>query len=653
MRTFTQNQSRPEEQVSGCLTRFKTETRGLHHPPRPAMIQTKLAISQPGDAYEQEANHVSESVMHMSKPRPDARACCGGNPKYHCGQPGSKQEDFDISPAGPRSLGQTEVPPVVHEVLRSPGQPLDPATRLFMEPRFGHDFARVRVHTNSRAAESAAAVDALAYTVGNHIVFGTGQHGRGSFHDQRLLAHELAHVVQHNGGRTLHDESDGKHHVSDAPANMLCRDGPATEAERKKQETQKNEDAKKDTVEQHLKQQRIVSDLLDKARKIQPDSKKGLRDPDNLFRNSVGMLDGGKLTLTVLSPVHYSPDVHFDSRFRFDSKGHAAIGGDYPANPKVRDAGMVDDKSSAFGQLKPDPVPFSIQTLPEKVERAPGETSKPAEPAPAKTSSQPRAATPFLPGEILLFTRGLTITEEGFKNTFVHEVQHVADLSPRLAIATNVDELLDAYKSEFRAFWIQPPLPPQKGIGTQSLDVLPEPTKRPDNSKTVDASKPEDCSLCSTPPAGQKAFEEHKTDMQNARQQAIFWYIMSHYKDQKYDCCYVYNKQFHTEVNKFANPESLNLINSDRLMNLNLEVQKLNKSMTLAEVNSTNFTTLLTQLEVFDWVFLDDRTMSKPFWEALKAAAPGFLHTGVGALAKKGKKNPVSVADVNKALSGK
>src|SRR5262245_44078336 len=56
------------------------------------------------------------------------------------------------------------VPPIVHEVLRSPGQPLDAQTRAFMEPRFGHDFSGVRVHTDARAAESAQAVNSLAYT---------------------------------------------------------------------------------------------------------------------------------------------------------------------------------------------------------------------------------------------------------------------------------------------------------------------------------------------------------------------------------------------------------------------------------------------------------------------------------------------------------
>src|SRR5688500_5479178 len=87
-------------------------------------------------------------------------------------------------------------PPVVHDVLHSMGQPLDATTRSFMEPRFGHDFSSVRVHTDDKAAESARSVNALAYTVGNHVAFNTGQHRPDTASGRRLLAHELTHVIQ-------------------------------------------------------------------------------------------------------------------------------------------------------------------------------------------------------------------------------------------------------------------------------------------------------------------------------------------------------------------------------------------------------------------------------------------------------------------------
>jgi hypothetical protein len=101
---------------------------------------------------------------------------------------------------------ETFVPNVVHEVLRSPGYPLDSSTRDFFEPRFDHDFSRVRVHTDSRAAESALAVNALAYTVGRNVVFGAGQYSPASGPGRRLLAHELTHVVQQQHLNASHTE---------------------------------------------------------------------------------------------------------------------------------------------------------------------------------------------------------------------------------------------------------------------------------------------------------------------------------------------------------------------------------------------------------------------------------------------------------------
>jgi hypothetical protein len=88
------------------------------------------------------------------------------------------------------------VPSIVHEVLRSPGQPLDASTREFMESHFNHDFSHVRMHADRRAADSARAVNALAYTVGRDVVFGSGRYAPGTSEGRRLLAHELAHVVQ-------------------------------------------------------------------------------------------------------------------------------------------------------------------------------------------------------------------------------------------------------------------------------------------------------------------------------------------------------------------------------------------------------------------------------------------------------------------------
>jgi hypothetical protein len=98
--------------------------------------------------------------------------------------------------------GEGEALPSVHEVLQSPGQPLDSTTRAFFEPRFGHDFSHVRIHTNAKARDSAQELNALAYTVGQDVVFGGGHFTPETIQGRRLLAHELTHVVQQSPSST-------------------------------------------------------------------------------------------------------------------------------------------------------------------------------------------------------------------------------------------------------------------------------------------------------------------------------------------------------------------------------------------------------------------------------------------------------------------
>lgn len=76
------------------------------------------------------------------------------------------------------------------------GLPLDTASRRYFEPRFGTDLSHVRIHTDSTAERSAHSVNARAYTVGSNIVFGADQFSLASDQGRRLMAHELAHVIQ-------------------------------------------------------------------------------------------------------------------------------------------------------------------------------------------------------------------------------------------------------------------------------------------------------------------------------------------------------------------------------------------------------------------------------------------------------------------------
>jgi Domain of unknown function (DUF4157) len=179
------------------------------------VIQAKLSVNRPGDRYEQEADRVAEQVMRM----PDSSTAAGARlslvsanslqRKCSCNASGAecaeckKEEGVVQRRAADNSGARTVAPPVVHGVLQSAGQALPAETRHFMEPRFGTDFSKVRVHAGARAAESAAAVNALAYTVGPNIVFGAGQYKPSSTAGQKLLAHELAHVVQQQNAPPL------------------------------------------------------------------------------------------------------------------------------------------------------------------------------------------------------------------------------------------------------------------------------------------------------------------------------------------------------------------------------------------------------------------------------------------------------------------
>lgn len=172
------------------------------------LLQRKLTINEPGDSYEQEADRVAEDVMRSDaqpqtplpigraafSPQPLQRSCSCGGTCADCQEEQALQrkEASGIAVAG---AGRA-APPIVHDVLRSSGRPLDAQTRAFMEPRFGRNFANVRVHTDGRAAESARAVNARAYTVGNAIAFGAGAYTPDSKDGRQLLAHELTHVVQ-------------------------------------------------------------------------------------------------------------------------------------------------------------------------------------------------------------------------------------------------------------------------------------------------------------------------------------------------------------------------------------------------------------------------------------------------------------------------
>ena len=196
-------------------------------PPSAPVIRAKLKVGEPDDKFEQEADRVAGltgndngshgvwragpmslqthtaiaastakcSVQPLSRPL-QRKCACGGipGPTGECEK--CREKRLGRQHHAGIHVERRGVPSIVREVLSSSGQPLDAATRSFMEPRFGHDFSQVRVHTDANAAASARAVNALAYTVGHDVVFGANKYAPASQNGRGLLAHELAHTIQ-------------------------------------------------------------------------------------------------------------------------------------------------------------------------------------------------------------------------------------------------------------------------------------------------------------------------------------------------------------------------------------------------------------------------------------------------------------------------
>ncbi len=167
----------------------------------PGGIRAKLTIGQAGDLYEQEADRIAERVIRLpeagaTKIRAVSSEDRGIQTRRKCAACGDDERQMQTKRMERPQTVHNEAPRLVHEALLSSGQPLDATTRTYMEPRFGHDFSHVRIHTDDRAAAAASSVGALAFAVGRDIVFGSGHFAPNSEGGRRLLSHELAHVVQ-------------------------------------------------------------------------------------------------------------------------------------------------------------------------------------------------------------------------------------------------------------------------------------------------------------------------------------------------------------------------------------------------------------------------------------------------------------------------
>lgn len=196
--------------------------------------QAKLSdatISQPTDSAEMEADQMADQVMRMpeGRPKPIASALDSANSIHR--KCGACEAELTLQRKA-LPLGQplsSQVPTHVHSALSSGGHSLDHQTRSFFEPRLGYDLSSVRIHTDSTAGQSARAIDARAYTLGSAIVFAEGEYRPEADGGKRLLAHELAHVIQQGTGKipTLRRQRAGE---SADEGEDLCSEDHEAEA---------------------------------------------------------------------------------------------------------------------------------------------------------------------------------------------------------------------------------------------------------------------------------------------------------------------------------------------------------------------------------------------------------------------------------------
>ena len=224
-KSFTPQYSHPALQLQSQIGNQAVQ-RLLHF----GRIQAKLTVGQPNDKYEQEADRVADQVIRMPDPTateqgpknlsnqiPVIQRMCPECEQELQRQPADEieEEEEKILQRQPMEDEEEELlqakeipgqtPEVSNEVestinnLRGGGQPLSFTDRSFFEPRFGQDFSKVRIHTNSQAAKMVRSINAHAFTLGHDVVFGAGQYSPKTSAGKKLVAHELTHVVQQKG----------------------------------------------------------------------------------------------------------------------------------------------------------------------------------------------------------------------------------------------------------------------------------------------------------------------------------------------------------------------------------------------------------------------------------------------------------------------
>jgi hypothetical protein len=222
----TPHRAPPLSRMAPALQAQRTHVRGTlgHHADHPApMIQAKLRVGAVDDPQEHEADRVADRVMRMPEPAVQRACCAGGASGGTCAD--EVQREAAPGPILPHG-GHVDASLVSS---LGPGRPLPTAERAFFEPRFDADFSAVRIHDDNSAGRAARALGARAFTLGRDIAFAPGERSPGTPGGDRLMAHELAHVLQQSqaGEASSTGALDTAAHESEAGRAATHVDSPA------------------------------------------------------------------------------------------------------------------------------------------------------------------------------------------------------------------------------------------------------------------------------------------------------------------------------------------------------------------------------------------------------------------------------------------
>lgn len=169
-------------------------------PPKISTLQRRLSVSAPGDPLEEEADRIADRLVGFrSGSMFNAISSMGG---FHPTQAIGNASKHALG-VHPKHAGNGPIQVDASQLPTKGGAELPLSVRKDFEPRLGYDLSQVRIHSDSEASHSARSLNAVAYATGNHLVFGEGKYSPNTVAGRRLLAHELAHVIQQGSAAPL------------------------------------------------------------------------------------------------------------------------------------------------------------------------------------------------------------------------------------------------------------------------------------------------------------------------------------------------------------------------------------------------------------------------------------------------------------------